>query len=172
MRDPKQLGYTYPELQEWLPCYQTNGQFDAAKFQRALRTTLELKYSTTGKVVATLPGNEELAKQLMNAVPVGNLKFENFPPALVALHNTIKDAGTAVSTVGAVGVGLLAGFAGALSTPPPMSVPVTSWEEQDYVLNVLYDRFVLFPLTYLLTNVFRFALGGNPYTIRIFLGDG
>lgn len=96
----------------------------------------------------------------MYAVPVGNLKVENFPPALVALHSTLKDAGTVVSTVAGVGVGLLAGFAGAFAPPTPspqVSVPTTSWEAHDYVLNVLYDRSVYFPLSSgltLLTNMF------------------
>ncbi|CAG8971787.1 hypothetical protein HYALB_00001896 [Hymenoscyphus albidus] len=167
-RDHFRLGYTYPELQTWLPIYQTGGKFDKVKFEKAVRTTVELKYSSTGKYVCALPGYENIAQQVMQAVPADNLKIECFPPALVDLSNTIKEAGNVagqvvntLAGVAGIGVGLLTGFnatqVGAPKPPPQGqgTVPTLSWEAHDYIVNVKYDRY---------------ALGGQPFRILIFLG--
>jgi hypothetical protein len=37
-------GYAYPELQKWLDVYKTAGKFDLTKYQKALRSTIEIKY--------------------------------------------------------------------------------------------------------------------------------
>lgn len=82
-RNLQDLGYTYPELQKWLDIYKTNGQFDNVKYQKALRTTIEIKYSTTGKSTLQLSENEGVATMHLSTIAATNLIVENFPPALV-----------------------------------------------------------------------------------------
>ncbi|KAH7354961.1 putative tyrosinase [Rhexocercosporidium sp. MPI-PUGE-AT-0058] len=215
-RDLQVLGYTYPELQKWLDIYKTNGQFDNVKYQKALRTTIELKYSTTGKSTLQLSENQRVATMHLSTIAATNLIVENFPPALVQKAKELqpdepkiqsilgKDAVTA-ATVPAPEVKVQASTpkiepivpesqpqvttststqpkepvepaAAAKQAPPvaephvhaasiikesviaphPHDHPDEKWVENDYIVNVLYDRF---------------ALEGYPYTIRIFLGD-
>ncbi|KAL9034629.1 MAG: hypothetical protein Q9214_006960 [Letrouitia sp. 1 TL-2023] len=132
----KTLGYTYPELQWWLDKYKTKGVFDKQKYQSDIRKNVELKYSTTGKSALLL--NQEIAVTHMSAMTKQNLAVENFPPPLIQLaEQTMKEPQKPTAV------------------PPP-----ASWDENDYVVNVVYDR-----------SIKRFALGGNPYLIRVFLGD-
>ncbi|EPE28797.1 Di-copper centre-containing [Glarea lozoyensis ATCC 20868] len=179
IRDPKKMGYTYPELQKWLPAYKDNaGCFSRTKYENAIRTTLEQKYSTTGKSVTLLPGMEETAKKLMSACSQESAKYENFPPALLKLRETLLGQAVSVAsdTVQAgvnilsdVSGGLLGGMMGWKPKPggnqsssgaPGGSAHAPfvdfSWESQDYICNILYDRW---------------ALGGHPFTIRVFLGE-
>ena len=113
----KDLGYTYPELQKWLDRYKTNGIFDKQKYQKQLRTTIELKYSTTGKSALLLPENDRIATAHVSAMTTQNLAVENFPPALVQRAEQTK----AVSQ-------------------KPLAPPTASWEENDCIVNVVYDR--------------------------------
>ncbi|KAL3427941.1 tyrosinase [Phlyctema vagabunda] len=136
----KDLYYTYPELQRWLDKYKTNGKFDEVKYQKALRTAIELKYSTTGKATLQLPQNDGLATTQLLSLNAENFQIENFPPPLVAKAQALATSKTEQQQ----------------PIVPNSSELQEKWEENDYVVNVLYDRF---------------ALGGYPYLIRIFLGD-
>lgn len=112
----KDLGYTYPELQWWLDKYKTGGVFDKQKYQSDLRRNVELKYSTTGK--STLLLNPGIASAHMSAMTEQNLAVENFPPPLIQqAERTMKEP------------------------QKPIAIPpAASWEENDYVVNVVYDR--------------------------------
>ncbi|RDL34449.1 Uncharacterized protein BP5553_07577 [Venustampulla echinocandica] len=140
-RYQQKLGYTYPELQKWLDIYKTNGAFDAAKYQKSIRTTLELKYSTTGKSTLLLRQNNKLATTLLASLPPQNLLVENFPPVLAKQAREIQESAPA---------------------PPVEAAPPTpaegNWEAYDYVINVLYDRFALGGYPYAI----RFFLGEVP----------
>ena len=114
----KDLGYTYPELQQWLDTYKTDGVFDKEKYQRLLRKTIELKYSTTGKSALQLPKHNRVATAHMSAMTLGNLAVENFPSALA--EEVLKN--------------------GADRQQPLASPPEASWEENDYIVDVVYDR--------------------------------
>ncbi|KAH6723255.1 putative tyrosinase [Leptodontidium sp. MPI-SDFR-AT-0119] len=199
-RDPQVLGYTYPELQKWLDIYKTNGQFDNVKYQKALRTTIELKYSTTGKSTLQLSENEGVASMHLSTIAATNLIVENFPPALVhkaqelqpnepKVQSILGKETASAATVPAPEVTaqastpkiepvaspveaaaaakqaplvpeILAHAASIIResviAPHPHAHPDEKWTENDYIVNVLYDRF---------------ALEGYPYIIRIFLGD-
>ena len=123
----KDLGYTYPELQKWLDKYKKNGVFDKQQYQKQLRTTIELKYSTTGKSALLLPENDRIATAHVSALSTQNLAVENFHPTLLQ---------KAVQTRG--------------NTQKPLAPPTASWEENDYIVNVVYDRcifnFLLSPI--------------------------
>merc|ERR1711977_79142 len=211
------LGYTYPDLQKWLDIYKTNGQFDNIKYQKALRTAIELKYSTTGKSTLQLSENERVATMHLSTIAATNLIVENFPPALIEKAQKLqpnapkvqsilgKDSASAaavptaevksgtgtpkielvvpepqaqavvstsvpakapvVATVAVKQAPLAAESHAHAATstvkesaiaPHPHAHPDENWTENDYIVNVLYDRF---------------ALDGYPYVIRIFLGD-
>lgn len=111
------LGYTYPELQSWLDKYRTNGSFDRQKYKTDIRTAIELKYSTTGKSALQLPKNERIATTHMSAMKTENLAIEHFPPALLQKAEQT-----------------------ALTKPPVLITPLASWQENDFVVNVVYDR--------------------------------
>ncbi|KAG9237189.1 putative tyrosinase [Amylocarpus encephaloides] len=161
VRDHTKLGYTYPELQKWLPEHCVNGRFNLEKYQSSIRTQIECYYSTTGKTITLLPGFEDVAKALMSAADDTKLHIENFPPALLDLKKTLVGAAveTARNVLGGV-TNIHSPLFGAHAPAPaqPSSQPPedVSWSSQDIIVNVLYDRF---------------ALGGHPYTIRIFLGE-
>ena len=112
-----QLGYTYPELQKWLDKYKTNGVFDKLQYQKQLRNTIELTYSTTGKAALQLPEQEQIAVSHMSAMTVQNLAVEHFPPKLVEIAERANP-----------------------EAPKPAVPPPASWEENDYVVDVVYDR--------------------------------
>ncbi len=117
---PKQLGYTYPELQTWLAKYKTNSIFDARKYKAALKADIELKYSTTGKSALLLPENEDIATVHLSNMTAENIEIENFPPVLAAKLSEVKAA-----------------------HPEPIEpLGQESWKENDYVCNVVYDRYV------------------------------
>ncbi|CZS88976.1 uncharacterized protein RAG0_00474 [Rhynchosporium agropyri] len=200
-RNLQDLGYTYPELQKWLDIYKTNGQFDNVKYQKALRTTIELKYSTTGKTTLQLPENQRVAVAHLSTIAATNLIVENFPSALVEQAKELQanapeiqsilgkhsvsavsvpgqETNTQVSTPKIVPskaqiVEPVAAKQAPLATTPrvhdadsilkePANIPHPhahsdeKWIENDYIVNVLFDRF---------------ALEGYPYVVRIFLGD-
>ncbi|KAL8832127.1 MAG: hypothetical protein Q9191_000449 [Dirinaria sp. TL-2023a] len=127
------LGYTYPDLQVWLEEYKTGGVFDKQKYQTKLRTAIELKYSTTGKFALQLPENERIATIHMSNMTAENLATEHFPPLLIQKAERIK-----------------------VEHPEPIAPLQDIWYANDYVVDVVYDRF---------------AIGGYPYHIRLFLGD-
>jgi hypothetical protein len=171
----KDCGYTYPELQRWLDIYKTNGVFDNAKYTKALRTSIELKYSTTGKSTLQLPKFEGLADAHLLTLPAMNLAVENIPPVLVAKAvelqaaaegaqpflqaATITDSVPAAPVPGGVekqvpiaqAAPSAAAFLTQASSPAqlpglalvPSPVAREKWSENDYIVNVLFDRYSL-----------------------------
>ncbi len=49
------LGYTYPELQKWLPEYNVNSHFNEESYMNAIRAQLDDLYSTTAKLFVGQP---------------------------------------------------------------------------------------------------------------------
>lgn len=172
----KNQGYTYVDLQKWLPKYQTNGKFDLAKFQQLLRAEIDQKYSTTGQAVLRIPQNDniaafslakpsapEQAPQVKHVQPVA--KHEVHKPddktkQVVISVAELAEPNSPVVQPGGPDHPAHPTQPGGPKLPVPAHIPDPAvpekWEENDYVVNVLYDRF---------------ALGGNPYLVRIFLGD-
>ena len=42
----RDFGYSYPEVQRWLPQYQSGGSLDREKYETSIRETLNLTYGT------------------------------------------------------------------------------------------------------------------------------
>jgi hypothetical protein len=116
VRDWRPLGYTYPELQKWLPQYKRNGVFDSQTYVSAVRAKVDVLYPTTAKSVLRLPGHEGAALVHLKALP-------SLP------------AGSKVSHVAAAQKPML-------EVPAPSTTSSTPerWEENDYVVNVLYEK--------------------------------
>jgi tyrosinase len=157
----QKFGYTYPELKKWQ--FTKDGQFDEVAYIDSITKEIERLYSTTAKAALLLKSNETVAKKQMAAMTAENIKVENFPaplldmvpaPVLDGAQNPLGDV-TAISEE---------------SFGDPES---TSWKSNDYVANVVYERYPfieLLPFIALLIQI-RFALGGRPYSITLFLGD-
>lgn len=171
----KDCGYSYPELQKWLPIYQTAGKFDNVKYQKALRTAIELKYSTTGKSTLQLKENSGLADAHLLSLPVMNMALENFPPVLVQKAQELKaeqaSSNPMISTMmqasGPKGPQKpiqeskmsLAEILTKASSPAAATqifsitsavspVAKEKWKENDYIVNVLFDRYAFSPFPY------------------------
>ncbi|KAL9050230.1 MAG: hypothetical protein Q9162_006765 [Coniocarpon cinnabarinum] len=138
----KKLGYSFPELQDWDPKFNPGGHFDRTRYEQSIRQTIELLYSTTGKTVLQLPENAKLATVHLSQLNAQNLTVEQFPPALA------EKAEQVMSPLGRAAV--------VQNRPLVVNHSSDSWESNDYIVNVLYDRF---------------ALDGKPYMVRVFLGD-
>lgn len=160
--------YTYPELQKWLDKYKTNGTFDNVKYQKALRTSIELKYSTTAKSTLQLPGNTKIVEPNLASIAPMNLMVQNFPPSLVEkakelqatgpqAQSPLAEDGPASGTSATVpDTGNPSESSGSLKAHEAEAgdhVPQTSavaphapahahetWTENDYIVNVLFDR--------------------------------
>ena len=113
-----QLGYTYPELQTWLPKYKTNGVFDEQKYRKALKDGIDIMYSTTGKMTLLLQENQELAMNHLSNMTPANIAQENFPAPLAEKYEEVK----------------------AEHPQPIQPLSQESWTTNDYVFNVVYDR--------------------------------
>ena len=120
-------GYTYPELQKWR--YTKDGKFDEEAYKASIHATIERLYSTTPKAALLLKSNKKAAQVQMAAMTAENLQVENFPPALVALasKSAVNDANAPSKEVSEAGYGEPA---------------AASWKSNDFVVNVVYDRYV------------------------------
>ncbi|KAF2501891.1 Di-copper centre-containing protein [Lophium mytilinum] len=137
----QEFGYTYPELKKWV--FTKDGKFDQEAYSNSIHTEIERLYSTTPKAALLLQSNKKAARQQMAAMTAENLLVENFPPALIDMvPKPVSDSIQA--PLGDIS-------SDAFGDPAP-----ASWQSNDYVVNVVYERF---------------ALEGRPYSITFFLGD-
>jgi hypothetical protein len=115
----KTLGYTYPELQIWLEEYKTDGNFDKVKFRKMLKEGIDTKYGTTAKSVLQLADNERTAKVVISNMTTETLSIAHFPPPLLAEAEELKSD---------------------KQSPPGIGPDGETWDANDYVVNVVYDR--------------------------------
>lgn len=113
------LNYTYPELQRWQ--YKTDKEYTDS-----IVATIERLYSATPKTSLLLKQNVKAREiQMANMTPL-NLAVENFPPPLVEQLTqplTLQSSETEDHAYGA----------------PPKTL---EWKNNDYVVNVVYERYV------------------------------
>ena len=55
IRDWTKLGYSYPELQPWLPEYKPFGVFDRPRYLRAIKRQINKLYGSTRRLVLASP---------------------------------------------------------------------------------------------------------------------
>jgi tyrosinase len=121
----QEFGYTYPELKKWL--FTKDGQFDQEAYFNSIHKDIERLYSTTPKAALLLKSNRKAAQQQMSAMTAENLLVENFPPALLDMvpKPVLDSAQAPLGTVSD----------DAFGDPVP-----ASWQSNDYVVNVVYER--------------------------------
>jgi tyrosinase len=157
----KSCGYTYPELQRWLDTYKTNGKFDEVKYQKALRATIDSKYSTTAKATLQLSSNDQVASTVLSTLTTQSFMVQNVPPTLLAKapaaateHPELKREQSEASGPSNTGKAAILSqvdiesvaspaVTSSRTVEPPTTIPRPSdekWEENDYIVNVLYDR--------------------------------
>ena len=125
-----EFGYTYPELQKWQ--FTKGGVFNQKAYFDSIHATIERLYSTTPKTALLLKPNQRAAKAQMAAMTPANLQVENFPPPLLKM---VQKPETNGATNGA--------HQAPLGNPPEdeFGTPAhASWESNDYVANVVYER--------------------------------
>lgn len=121
----QKFGYTYPELKKWL--FIKNGQLDQEAYVDSIHKDIERLYSTTPKVALLLKSNQKAAHAQMAAMTAENLQVENFPPPLLDMvPKPVSDS--AQAPLGTVSDD-------AFGAPAP-----ASWQSNDYVVNVVYER--------------------------------
>jgi hypothetical protein len=121
----QEFGYTYPELKKWL--FTKDGQFNQEAYINSIHQDIERLYSTTPKAALLLKSNKKAAQEQMAAMTAENLLVENFPPALLdTVPKPVSDRAQApLGTVSDDTFG----------DPAP-----ASWQCNDYVVNVVYER--------------------------------
>lgn len=133
----KEFGYTYPELQKWL--FTKAGQFDEKAYFASIHEHIERQYSTTPKTALLLKANKSVAKAQMHAMTPANLQVENFPPPLLEMvPKDVSDG--AQAPLGAVPDD---GFGNPTHA---------SWQSDDYVVNVVYERYITVPLFFVCSS--------------------
>lgn len=55
IRDWTRLGYSYPELQPWLPDYKPLGVFDRHKYIKAIKRQINKLYGSTRRLILEYP---------------------------------------------------------------------------------------------------------------------
>lgn len=120
VQDTNALGYAYPELQTWLPKYQTNGVFDKNKLKADLETTVNKLYNST----RTSQQKAETSKTAPK--PSGSMKDIKDTPRTVAPKIRAQIHGAPAKT----GLEPIA-----LNRPVPEVL-----KTHDYVINILFER--------------------------------
>jgi hypothetical protein len=147
IRDWRPLGYTYPGLEKWLDKYKKNGHFDEQTYMAGIRSQMDTLYSTTAHAVLQMPRHAVAAQAHLAALtketqrPVfattsaaGSVEAkasgisDNQHPMVVAQPKEIKPA--AESHAAATGH----------PTVGAGSAATEKWEENDYIVNVIYEK--------------------------------
>jgi hypothetical protein len=149
IRDWRPLGYTYPGLEKWLDKYKKNGQFDEATYIAGIRSQIDTLYSTTAHAVLQMPRHAVAAQMHLAALTKETQRpvFEDLAksaPGVVVTH---------VSGVAASQHPMVAPPSKEVKEPVqphvaatgqpavgPASSATEKWEENDYIVNVIYEK--------------------------------
>jgi hypothetical protein len=149
IRDWRPLGYTYPGLEKWLDQNKKNGQFDEQTYMARIRSRMDTLYSTTAHAVLQMPKHAVAAQVHLAALtketqrpifanvakPVPGKAAANVSGAPADQHPMVasqaKDVKAAVQPHPAA-----AGHA----TSGAGSTGTEKWEENDYIVNVIYEK--------------------------------
>ena len=106
-----------------------DGQLNEKAYFESIHKDIERLYSTTPKATLLLKSNKKAAQAQMAAMTPENLQIENFPPPLLDMvPKAVPDR---------VQVPLRSISDDLFGDPAP-----ASWQSNDYVVNVVYERFV------------------------------
>lgn len=122
-----QFGYTYPELQPWE--FETREQY-----LQAIRERIDRLYTTTSTMALLLPENRDAAEQQMKMMTVANFELENIPAPLLEL--------APVEVIKRSTKNVLRGIDDYNNATFGVADEDLSWNSEDYVANILYERYV------------------------------
>lgn len=146
IRDWRRLGYTYPGLEKWLDQNKKNGQFDEETYMTRIRSQMDTLYSTTAHAVLQMPRHALAAQAHLAA-----LTKETQRP--IFAKTALENVATSVSGASANQHPMVASQAKDVqaavqphpaatghTTSGPTSTGTEKWEENDYVVNVIYEK--------------------------------
>ena len=147
IRDWRPLGYTFPGLEKWLDVFKKNGRFDEQTYMTSIRSQMDKLYSTTARTLLELPRHEAVAKVHLSALsqesqrPVFADLAKSAPRKVISSGSKAstaqqviaqpKDVNTAVNRPDTATKHPTAG--------PDSSAP-DKWEDNDYIVNVIYEK--------------------------------
>jgi hypothetical protein len=149
IRDWRPLGYTYPGLEKWLDKYKKNGKFDEQTYVTSIRSQMDVLYSTTAQAVLHMSRHAVAAEAHLPALsketqrPVFAELAKSTPEKAVAKgsgdppkqHPIVVGETKEVKKVADTQVA-----AGGLPTAGVGSTTPEKWEDNDYVVNVIYEK--------------------------------
>jgi hypothetical protein len=147
VRDWRPLGYTYPGLEKWLDKNKKNGNFDEQTYTLGIRAEMDKLYSTTAHAVLQLSRHAVAAQ-----AHLATLTKETQRPIFAAsAKSTSRIVPIVSSGVSAVQQPVIAQAKEAKVAEPQAAAtghPTVSaghsipekWEENDYVVNVIYEK--------------------------------
>lgn len=148
IRDWRPLGYTYPGLEKWLDKNKKNGHFDEQTYMAGIRSEMDKLYSTTAHAVLQLPRHAVAAQAHLATLtretqrPVFTALAKSAPgivPATGGGGTTIQQPMIALAKQAKKVVEHLAAATGHFTGSAGSSVP-EKWEENDYIVNVIYEK--------------------------------
>jgi hypothetical protein len=149
IRDWRPLGYTYPGLEKWLDKFKVNGHFDESTYLASIRSQMDKLYSITARAVLELPRHAAVANVYLAALsqesqrPIFSELAKSEPEKAVT-----KESGVPASQHPIVAaqpqeakeaVEPQATATGHPIVGPDLSAP-EKWEENDYIVNVIYEK--------------------------------
>ena len=145
IKDWRPLGYTYPGLEKWLDQFKQNGSFNEKTYLASIRSSMDKLYSTTAGIVLQLPRHEAAAN-----VHLARLSRESQQPVLAALAKTAPGKGVSNDNgVPAAQQVIAQPKEGKEAVAPPTtghpkvgphSSGPDKWEDNDYIVNVIYEK--------------------------------
>jgi hypothetical protein len=144
VRDWRPLGYTFPGLEKWLDKNKKNGSFDEQTYILGIRAEMDKLYSTTAQAVLQLP-RHAVAAQAHLATLTKETQRPIFAASAKRAQRVVPiTAGAAQQPAIAQAKEAKVVEPQAAATGPPTvsaghSIP-EKWEENDYVVNVIYER--------------------------------
>lgn len=148
IRDWRPLGYTYPGLEKWLDKNKKNGHFDEQTYMTGIRAEMDKLYSTTAHAVLQLSRHAVAAQAHLATLtketqrPVFTALAKSVPgivPATGGGEPTIQQPMIAQAKEVKKVVEPQAAATGHSTGSADPSVP-EKWEENDYVVNVIYEK--------------------------------
>jgi hypothetical protein len=145
IRDWRPLGYTYPGLEKWLDKNKKNGHFDEQTYMTGIRSEMDKLYSTTAHAVLQLSRHAVAAQAHLTTLtkaiqrPVFPALARSAPgiaPAAGGEGPAIQQPMIAQAKKVVEPQAAATGHSTASADP---SAP-EKWEDNDYVVNVIYEK--------------------------------
>lgn len=150
IRDWRPLGYTYPGLEKWLDKNKQNGQFDEQTYMAGIRAQMDTLYSTTAHAVLQMPRHAVAAQAHLAPLtkdterPIFPSVTKSTPANVVAGVSGVaahQQPMVAAASKEVSGAGNAPAATTGHPTPAAPHLPAAEkWEDNDYIVNVIYEK--------------------------------